>query len=195
MVTFIFWELNIIMQQQRPPPTEGTVYDEIPAPPVSDEIWKLILDRSSIPEVLVHTLKGEVWVTTIDPKTSRLTGRWERRGRAVMNEIGIRFFSPHIYSSMSPDKLATFFTDEEVKDRAREMAKTIILIIAERGDEFGVAASDRRYVVRLFDDFYFANLTASRKGTILNALRQIYERRETYVPEKKPKRGVGVFGR
>jgi hypothetical protein len=165
----------------------GSVNERIPIPPISSEIWKLLLDRSQVPEVMVHTLKGEVWVTeTVKGSDGRdtIVGHWEQRGEQLMNDDGVRYFSSFFYAAMSPDKLATFLTEEEVYDRAREMTKTIILIILEKGDQFGIKASNRKYVVRLLDDFYFMNLTASRRGTILNAIRQVYERHETYAPEK-----------
>jgi len=171
------------VQQPRDYPTREYVHDEVPSAPVSDEIWKLILDRSKIPEVMSHTLKGEVWA--IQEVGGKLVGGWIKRGESLMNEKGVRFFSSFFFSAMTPDKLATFFTEEEVARMARDMTKAIIYIIAERGDEFGIEAANRTYIVELLDHFYFSNLTASRKGTILAALKPAYERKEIYSPQRE----------
>ena len=171
-------------QEQYPHSQAGTVSEQVPIPAVSDEIWKLILDRSQIPETMIHMLKGEVWVTSQD-KDGNVSARWEPRGLPLMNETGIRFFSSFLYSSMSPDKLATRLTELEVNQRAHDMTKALILIVAERGNKFGIDPSNRTYIVRILDDFYFSNLTASRKGTILDALKPAYERIEHYSPAKQ----------
>jgi len=162
------------------------VYEEMPTPVVSDEIWKLILDRSKIPGDLAHKLAGEVYIVK-ENKKGELIGRWVEAGKPLMNKEGIRFFMSILTSAMTPDKLATFLTELEVNRMAKDMTKTIIYIIAERGDEFEIDASNRSYIVETFDHFYFANLTSSRKGTILNALKPMYERKEVYTP--MPKQG------
>jgi len=168
----------------------GLVHDELPIPAVSDEIWKLILDRTRVPESLIHMLKGEVWAVSYD-KENNPVGKWEKRGESLMNEAGIRFFTPLIYSTVTPDKLATFLTEDEVNRMTREMMETIVQIIHEKGDEFEIPASNRSYVTRLLEQNYFLSLTASRKGTILEALKPMYERREIYTPQQK-RRGLGL---
>lgn len=165
----------------------GYVHESLPTPPMDSEIWKLLLDRSQIPETMVHTLKGEVWTYDVDQDTGRAkNGRWVVRGDPLMNDRGVRFFSSFLYSAMSPDKLATNVTDEEVKRMARDMSVAIITLIAERGEEFGISSANRTYIVELLDHYYFTNLTASRRGTILGAIRAGYERKEVYSPAQKP---------
>jgi len=178
-------------QQQR----GGYIQEAFPTPPLDPEIWKLILDRSQIPEILIHTLKGEVWVTVQDDAGKVVSGRWEKRGEELMNDKGIRFFSSFLYSAMSPDKLATFITDEEAKMRAKIMYKNIIILIAERGMEFGITDANRTYICDLLDDFYFMNLTASRKGTILNTLKPMYERKEIIAPRQTGLQLPNLLGR
>lgn len=179
---------------------QGTYFQEsLPAPQLDGEIWKLILDRSQIPENIIHTLKGEVWVTEkgIDERGEEVArGGWKVVGEPLMNDHGIRFFSTYLYSAMSPDKLATFLTEEEVNRMARDMTKAIILIIVERGDEFGIAPANRSFIVELLDHYYFSNLTASRKGTILNALKPMYHREEhtTVAPAQQGLRLPNLLG-
>jgi len=186
-------EERIIMVEEYAQERPQIVQEEMPVPPISEEIWRTILDRSMIPDVLIHNLKGEVWVKKINPKTNEVEGWWERKGEPLMNEKGIRFFSSFLYSAMSIDKITTFLTEEEVARLTHDMVETIIFIIGERGDEFGIDAANRRYIVDLLESFYFSNLTASRKGTILAALKPSYERKEIYMPEKK-KRGIPLVG-
>src|SRR3990167_7968349 len=159
-------------EQEEIPRHAEVVREQIPTPVISDEIWKLILDRSKTPEMLIHLLKGEVWVTR--QKGNEVTGNWERKGEQMMNDKGIKFFTPFIYSTVMPDKLVTFITEEEVNRLVREMVWAVIAIIHERGDEFQIAASNRSYIVRLLEQNYFLSLTASRKGTILQALKPMY---------------------
>jgi len=170
-----------------PEDATDTIHEEIPTPVISDEIWKLILDRSKIPEVMLHMLKGEVWVVE-ETKDGELVGKWIQKGEPLMNEKGIRFFTPLLYSLVTPDKLATFITEQEVNRLTLEMMEAIIDVIEERCDEFEIPASNRSFVCRILEHFYFLSLTASRKGTILNALKPAYERKELYSPMQK-KRG------
>jgi len=162
-------------------PDSDYVTEEVPTPIISDEIWKLILDRSKTPEALVHMLKGEVWVVKRN-NAGRLVGTWQPRGEPQMNDKGVRFFTPFLYSTSSPDKLTTYLTEEEVNRLVREMMETVVQVIWERGDEFGIAASNRSHVCRLLEQNYFIGLTSSRKGTILQALKPAYERKEIYTP-------------
>jgi hypothetical protein len=106
-----------------------------------------------------------------------------------MNDEGIRFFTVLFYSSVTPDKLTTFITDQEVNRMMRHMMEAVIDVIVERGDEFQVPASNRSYVALLIEHSYFMALTASRKGTMLKALKPAYERREVYTPQKEPSQG------
>lgn len=170
------------------------IQDEMPTPIVGDEIWKLILDRSSIPEVIIHNFKGEVWMRKWNDKKAEWEGWWEEKGEKLMNERGIRFFSSFLYSAMSPDKLVTFLTEDEVNRMALEMTKRVIYIIGERGEEFEIAASNRGYIIALLDHYYFTNLTASRKGTILNALKPSYERKEIYTQQPRKRIKIPGFG-
>lgn len=169
----------------QPQNTPRQVNESIPFPPVSDEVWKMLLDRSLLPSNMAHMLSGEVWVT--EEVDGEMRAAWKPMGSPTMNKAGIRFFMSMMSSAMSPDKIATSLTEREVNQMACEMVKTIIYIIAERGDEFAIAANSRRYVVDLLDHFYFANLTASRRGTILNALKSAYTREErvTEMPRQK----------
>jgi hypothetical protein len=174
------------MDDKSIPRNAEVVREQIPTPVISDEIWKLILDRSKTPEMLIHLLKGEVWITR--QRDKEITGAWERKGEPLMNDKGIRFFTTFLYSSSMPDKLVTFITEEEVNRLVREMIHAIIYIIQERGDEFDIAASNRSYITRLLEQNYFLSLTASRKGTILAALKPMYTRQEIYNPSQKERR-------
>jgi len=168
-------------------PKAEVVREQVPAPVVSDEIWTLILDRSKTPEMLIHLIRGEVWVTRQEGK--KITGTWEQKGESLMNEKGIRFFTSFVYTLGTPDKLVTFITEEETSRLVREMTHAIIAIIHERGDEFEIAASNRSYVTRLLEQNYFLSLSASRKGTILQALKPMYTRQELYQAQPK-ERGI-----
>lgn len=163
-------------------PTD-VIYEDMPTGTPSDEIFKLLLDRSKMPEIMSHTLKGEVWA--IEEKKGNLIGSWVKRGEPLMNEKGIRFFSSFFFSAMSPDKIATFLTEAEVNRMAKDMSREIIYIIVEKGDIFGIDPSNRSYIVELMDHFYFANLTASRQGTILKFLKPTVERKEIYTPRRE----------
>ena len=172
------------MEYDDPSDRPNFVKEEVPTPMVSDEIWKLILDRSEIPETLIHTLKGEVLVTETD-KDGIMKGRWEARGDPLMNEKGIRFFTPLLFSIVTPDKITTVITEEELNRMMREMMTALIDVIVENGDDFGIPASNRNYVMRILEWNMFMSLSGSRKGTMLQALRQIYERREITSPAQK----------
>jgi len=165
------------------PRESSIVREEVPVPAVSEEIWKLMLDRSKTAEMMIHTLRGEFWVVKIE--NGKPIGTWEQKGDPLMNERGIRFFSSFIFSAMSPDKLVTFLTEEEVNRLTLEMVETLIAIIAERGDEFQIPAANRSFVLRLLEQYYFINLTSSRKGTMLQTIKPTYERKEVYTPERK----------
>ena len=162
---------------------DNFVREEVPVPAVSDEIWKLILDRTKMPEMLVHMLKGEVWVTR--EVKGEIVGNWEQRGDPLMNEHGIRFFTPMIYSIVTPDKLTTNISEDEVMRLMKMIMEPVIEVIHERGDEFGIPASNRKYVTRQIEWNLFMGLTASRRGTILAALKPMYERKEIYTPQQK----------
>lgn len=163
------------------------VYEDLPMGTATEEVWKLLLDRSHTAERMISLLKGEV-VVPMKNKDGTYSWRYEKKGEPLMNEQGVRFFTPHIYSSCTPDKIATLISEEEANRLVREMSETLVDIIEERGDEFEIPASNRSYVLRLLEQNYFLALTASRKGTILNAITKGVERREYYAPMPKQKR-------
>jgi len=163
------------------------VYEDLPMGTATEEVWKLLLDRSQTAERMISLLKGEVVVPYKDAEGNP-AWRMEKRGDPLMNEKGVRFFTPHIYSSCTPDKIATFISEEEANRLVREMSETLVDIIEERGDEFEIPASNRSYVLRLLEQNYFLALTASRQGTILKAITKGVERREYYAPMPKQKR-------
>lgn len=168
------------------------VVEQLPTPTFSDEVLKIIIDRSLIPETLIHTLKGEFWVVRDTP--SGKAGKWEARGKCLMNEAGILFFSSFIYSAMTPDKITTNITEQEVRALCREMGLTVVRILQEKYLEFNIDVSDLTMIVTLFDHYYFMNLTASRNGTLLKSLLRQYERREVYTPQKENKGGFKFPG-
>lgn len=166
------------------------ISEDLPFRPMTDDIWKLILDRQHIPETLIHMLRGEVWVVTEESDSDGnpiQKGKWDKRGRPLMNEIGIRFFTPFIYSTVTPDKLTTKLSDDEVNRLVREMLLSIVEVMMERGDEFEVSASDRSYVVRLIEQNYYISLTGSRMATILDTLKPTMRREERILPVKDKK--------
>jgi len=166
-------------------PNTEFVEEQLPSP-VTEEIWKLILDRSKTYDIIVHLLKGEVMVPEQDKQGNTVWG-WKRTRKSYMNNEGIGVFSSILYSAMTPDKVTTFLTDDEVNKLAFEMSITVVEIIEEQGGAFGIDAADRTLIVKLVDDFYFLNLTGSRKGTILDALTMGYERKEFYTPQDQKK--------
>jgi hypothetical protein len=168
-------------------PTQRSSRDELPISPIPEDIWKIILDRQGIPENMVHMLRGEVGVPSISPSGKRYI-KWEQRGDPLMNDIGIRFFTPLFYSATSPDKLVTNISDEEVNTMMKEMMMAVIYVIIERGDEFGIPPSNRSFVLLQIEHFYFMALTASRRGTILNVLKPTFKREETFTPQKVEKK-------
>ena len=161
------------------------VNEEVPTPPISDEVWKQILDRRQIPESFIHTLKGERG--TFTEKDGYIYPSWESDGMPVMNDIGINVFKPFIYSVVTVDKLITRITEEEVNRLMRDMMKAIVKIIAERGDEFNIPPSGRNLVVQMFEQYCFMNLTASRRGTLIDVLKPTFERKEVYTPQQRPR--------
>ena len=163
------------------------ISEQMPLPPMSDDLWKLILDRQSVPETLVHMLKGEVWEVReelIDGVATR-KGRWVAKGVPLMNDTGIRFFTVLIYSTVTLDKLTTKLTEDEVKRLVREMIEEVIAVLWERGDEFGIEAAHRGFIERLLEQNYFIGLTASRKGIILETLNRGYSREERVTSDGK----------
>ena len=72
-----------------PRPT-NIVSEDMPLRPMTDDIWKIILDRQHVPETLIHMLKGEVWVVTEEldeDKNPVQKGGWVARGRPLMNNV------------------------------------------------------------------------------------------------------------
>jgi len=175
-----------------PNPTPLRNYDtsreEIPVPPISDDTWKLILDRSNVPMRIQHEFLGEMWVYDVDSYGKLIpgSGRWEEKGAPLMNEHGARFFTSVLISAMTPDKITTWLTDAEVSSMCASIRKTVIFLIGEREDEFEINPSDRRLILDIIDHYYFSNLTASRKGMMMRAMKPTIERRETLsVPKKE----------
>jgi hypothetical protein len=163
-------------------PLENYITQEVPTPVPSDEIWKQILDRSKIPDAVIHMFKGEVWEDGL--KDGIPYGKWIQLGDPLMNDIGIKFFTPILYSLVTTDKLTTFISEEEFNRLMREFMEMVIYVIIERGNEFGIPASNRDVVARLLEQYAVFAYSASRKGTILNALKPSYTRSETYTPNK-----------
>lgn len=154
--------------------------EEMPLPPISDEIWKMIIDRSSIPAILNRILRGFVWVSKPDGK-----GEWQQLGEEMVNKKGIKFILTVLISSMSVDKIATMLNDSEVREMAGRMRDNVIDVLTVRGEEFAINPSNMTFIVDLVDMFFFANLTAARGGVILKALKPSYERKEVVATTQK----------
>ena len=171
---------NPYAEQQKP--SENFVTQEIPTPAQSDEIWKLILDRNKIPDSIIHMLKGEAWEDGL--KEGVPYGKWVQVGDPLMNDKGIKFFTPVLYSVVTQDKLTTFISDEEFNRIMHEFMDMVVYVIMERGDEFGIPASNRDVITRILEEYAVFSFSASRKGTILAALKPAYTRTELYSPNR-----------
>ncbi len=160
------------------------IEEQMPSP-VSEEIWKLILDRSKTYDIIIHLLKGETLVMQKNDDGDYIYN-WVKTGEPLMNDMGAKYFSTVIYSCMTPDKITTFFSGDEVNGMVLDMMEALVDIIEEWGEEFSIAAANRNIIITLIEHFYFSNLTGSRKGTILDALTMGYERKEIYsTPQQK----------
>jgi len=160
---------------------------------LTDDVLKMIIDRSSTYDSIIHQFRGDVLVpkeVSHDGK-KRMMFVWEPGKDALMNKAGVDAFCSLLYNAMSPDKIVTNLSDEEVKDMAWEMVNVVIDLIEEKGEEFGIEPANRNIIVKLIDDFYFVNLTASRRGTIIDVLKQGYERKEV-ATQTKPQGGLGL---
>lgn len=171
-------------------PTESSYVNEsIPFPALSDETVRLILDRTNAAEQMIRLMKGEVWVVRKD-EDGNPVGAWESRGDKMMNDEGIKTFTLLIYSTVTPDKLVTNISEDEVNRLVREMMSAVVDLVWERGDEFEIPAANRSYLIRLLEQNLFLSLSASRKGTLIKALRNQISRDEkvTYTPERQQPR-------
>jgi len=177
----------MIPPQQAGSPSDY-VYEEAPAY-VSDEVWKLLLNRSPIARKIAHSLAGEMLIREEDEK-GNVVERYVGTGEPYINKRGVLFFATLIESCTSADKIATFITDEEVRIRCLSFRDNVIFIIAERHEDFGIDPAHWSLVLEIIEDFYFFNLTASRQGTILKALKHGVERKEIYTPMPKQKQGL-----
>jgi hypothetical protein len=163
--------------------------DELPISHVGDDIWKIILERQRLASDLINLYSGIVGIPDID-KNGKAYIRYERVGKPRMNEKGIQFFKPIIYSAMTPDKLVTNITDEEVKAMMKEFMYAFIDTIVEKREEFEIDPSDMSMLSVNTDHFYFLALSGSRRGTLLAVLKPTFKREETYTPQKSEKTGL-----
>ena len=165
------------------------VHEERPMPAISDELWNMILDRSTMAANIINLLKG--YVHSYEYKDGEVTVGWVKSGERLMNDHGIRLFSTIIHAAITPDKLITHITEDEARERSREMDMEIILIIAKRGKEFFIKRDNWGVIRKIMDDYYFFAMTGSRRGTLIELIKPTYERKETITPRRdKP----GMFG-
>lgn len=167
------------------------VHEERPMPAISDELWTMILDRSTMAANIINLLKG--YVHSYEYKDGEVTVGWVQSGEKMMGDDGIRLFSTIIHSAITPDKLITHITEEEAGERSREMAKEIILIIAKRGKEFEINRDNWSIIRKIMDDYYFFAMTGSRRGTLIELIKPTYERKETITPRRDKPGMLGGF--
>lgn len=179
--------MNEVYDQQQQP---GYVSQNMPAPQANPELWLHILDRESLGDTLIHHLKGEIFQrhNIFNPDTKQLidqSGEWVPAGDPLMNDVGIRAFTPIISSIATHDKITTFITPEELNRLVKEVVDNTIYIIIEMGDAYGILPSNRSMVLQEFEHFAFFAYSASRQGTILEAIKPTYTRNESYTPIKQ----------
>ena len=167
-----------------------TSKEELPLSPISDDILKLILDRQRVSLDMINMIKGVSFIVRKDDETGKVYGEYVKTGDPIMNEKGINFFSTFFYSAMSVDKLTTNISEEEMSIMMKEMSFAITDVIAERGEEFGIDASSRSFLLLQIEHFYHMALSGSRRGTIINLLKPIMRREETYTPQQQQKKSI-----
>ena len=162
------------------------IESEVPYQP-SPDLWKMIIERQDIGSRLRHILSGDVEVN----------GKWESLGSPYANAKGIRWFMTVVSSYLSVDKLLTDLSEEEVNDMAMRIGFDVIDKIAMCWEEFDIKKSDMFTIVDIINDFVFTALSASREGTLLEAMKPTYRRLETYKPEEGKRKfsWIPFFGR
>ncbi len=180
---------------QDEPRASDIVTEEVPMPLVSDEILKIILDRAEIANYIVNTFKGVVISGYAEDDAGVLKPVMEKSGIEYMNPEGIKFVRTFLHAAMSPDKLVTRLSEDEVLEMMKIEADMLTFMLGENAKRFGIDPSYRDFIFNTLLNFTFTNLTSSRRGTLLESvLKQGYERKEIYTPQapQKQKR-FGLF--
>jgi len=165
------------------------ISEEVPLPMLSDEVWKIILDKSNQADRFIHLLRGEVFQTW-EEKDGTRRAAWIKKGNALVNERGIEDLAPIIYSMTTPDKTVTNITPEEVSRLVREMLESLVYMVHEYGDEWEIEAGKRSFVIRMLEQQYFLALTGSRRGFTMGIIKPTLHREEKYTPVQPEKRGL-----
>lgn len=165
-------------------PESGSVREDVPTA-ISSNVLTYILSRQDLPERLMHLLRGNVY--DFQKK------KYVKRGDPLMNEKGIRWVGTFIDQYLGVDKIVTDISEEELKRICRDVRFDVVAKFYISWEMFDVKKSDLTPIVDIIDHFVFMNLSASRNATLLEFMKPTYKRLETYRPEQKKKRLMGIF--
>lgn len=146
---------------------------------IPSDVFQIILDRREIPEIISHLLKGEVY----DYKNQA----WIKKGKPLMNDEGIRTIVTILSNYCTIDKIAAKLENERVAEMARSIRLDLINLLTLNYKKFGIQKGNLSLIVDLIDHTVYANLTGGREATILDFMKPVYKRVETFKPEEKKK--------
>ena len=174
---------------EQPPmgrPSSSFRYEEMPER-ISPEVWASILDRQTAIENLMRAMAGDKLSYVVD-KEGTMQPKWENVGKPLLNKEGRDTLSTFILTAGSVNTIMTNLTEDEVRIRADKFRAEVILLLTEKWREWGMDDSSRSLTTLLLDEFYYTNLTASRRGTLLEVLKPTYKRVESQQMQKRPGR-------
>lgn len=161
-------------------PVSSEVNEDRLVPTQDREVLLKILNRDEMCEVFYHRLLGEIGILKMDEQGNRVI-IWKKTSKALMNKTGADHFMTFILSASSVDKTTTRIQPHELNTRCRRTYKTLAATIGKRYKEFGIDNGHENwaYVLGQLDDFYFFNLSGSRKGTLIDFMKPTMRHVET----------------
>jgi len=110
------------------------IKEQIPYGMMSDEMWRMLLDRDKAPSRIAHELAGERY--SIEDK------KWNLISDPMLNEEGINWVVGVISQYFDVSAVATDLDENTVKRFTREMMTSILGKFEQCYKEFGIKRSN-----------------------------------------------------
>ena len=172
-------------------------YEEAPIQYPSADAWKYQIDTTDVLEEISHHLRGEFRVVKRVALSSGVMDEqisWEKKGKRLLNEDGIRLVITMVGGRLSKVHTLTDIPEERVDDMCRwimiDMASHLSLHHKNyECVEFPLDTTTLTLLIGLIMDYIYPSLSRGSEGRFLKYLKPTIERKEIVrgMPEEKKK--------
>ena len=170
---------------ERKRPQVENIEESAPYGMIDKNLWLYQLKSSDTIEKLEHNLRGEIFNDKEEA--------WEKRGKQLLNDEGIRMLVTIISTHLSKEKILTHIPEQQVNRMCLSMRLDIVYHLAMMWRAYEVSKADFDIIVDIVDHTVYTNLSRGTEGRTLAAMVPTIRRVET-IREPEESRRKSVLG-